>query len=36
MTIARHDLVVLAEEFFNSLGLCRRLYYDEVFQHILF
>ena len=32
MTVARHDLIVLAEEFLNGLGFGRRLYYDEVFN----
>ena len=35
MAIARHHLEVATQEFLNRLRLCGRLYYNEIFLHIL-
>ena len=34
VAIARHDFEIFAEKLFDGLGLCRRLDYNEVFNHI--
>ena len=36
VTVARHDLIVTAQEFLNGFRLGRRLYYHQILLHIIF